>query len=411
MEPNTDEKDHDANVNSKKEKEEEEEQNKEEEVTPAIKSFDDLDISPELLRGIFGYGFETPSLIQSTAIVPMIEKRNLIAQAQSGTGKTGAFSIGSLSRVDVASTATQILILSPTRELATQIADVVTKIGSMMTGLHVKTIIGGTAIRDDARDMQRTVPHVIVGCPGRVYDMIRRKYIELDQLRLIVLDEADEMLSTGFEEQIYNIFQMIPEAATVSLFSATLPPDILRISSRFMKDVVTIRVAADKLSLDGIKQYYVPVENDQQKYETLKDLYQNISMAQCIIYCNSVQRVCTLYDAMTGDQFPACCIHGKMDRGEREEAFNKFKSGESRVLISSDITARGIDVQQVNMVINFDIPSNVHNYLHRIGRSGRWGRKGTAINLVVKRDKYMVEDIEAYYCCQIDPLTEEVLGR
>jgi translation initiation factor 4A len=384
---------------------------KEKDMEEAIKSFDELDISPNLLRGIFSYGFETPSLIQSTAIKPMIEKRNLIAQAQSGTGKTGAFSIGALSRVVTALHKTQILILSPTRELAGQSAGVITKIGSMMPELHVKTIVGGTAIRDDARDMQRTIPHVIVGCPGRVYDMVCRKLIELDQLRLIVLDEADEMLSTGFEEQIYNIFQMIPETATVALFSATLPPDILRISARFMKDPVTISVAADKLSLDGIKQYYVSVENDQQKYETLKDLYQNISMAQCIIYCNSVQRVCTLYDAMMGDQFPACCIHGKMDRGERERAFNQFKTGESRVLISSDVTARGIDVQQVNMVINFDVPSNVHNYLHRIGRSGRWGRKGTAINMVVKRDKGLVEDIEAYYCCQIDPLTEEVLGR
>ena len=377
----------------------------------AIKSFDDLDISPNLLRGIFSYGFETPSLIQSTAIKPMIEKRNLIAQAQSGTGKTGAFSIGALSRVDTSVKETQILILSPTRELAGQSADVITKIGSMMPELHVKTIVGGTASRDDARDVQHTVPHVIVGCPGRVFDMIRRKYISVDHLQLMVLDEADEMLSTGFEEQIYNIFQLIPEAATVSLFSATLPPDISRISSQFMKDPVTITVAADKLSLDGIKQYYVAVDNDRQKYETLKDLYQNISMAQCIIYCNSVQRVCTLYDAMTGDQFPACCIHGKMDKADREHAFNQFKSGESRVLISSDVTARGIDVQQVNMVINFDVPSNVHNYLHRIGRSGRWGRKGTAINLIVGRDKYLVEDIEAYYCCQIDALTEEVLGR
>ena len=229
----------------------------------AIKSFDDLDISPNLLRGIFSYGFETPSLIQSTAIKPMIEKRNLIAQAQSGTGKTGAFSIGALSRVDTSVKETQILILSPTRELAGQSADVITKIGSMMPELHVKTIVGGTAIRDDARDVQHTVPHVIVGCPGRVFDMIRRKYISVEHLQLMVLDEADEMLSTGFEEQIYNIFQLIPEAATVSLFSATLPPDISRISSQFMKDPVTITVAADKLSLDGIKQYYVAVDNDR----------------------------------------------------------------------------------------------------------------------------------------------------
>lgn len=397
------------NLSSAPKEEEEEEEVKQESV--AIKNFDELEISSNLLRGIFGYGFETPSPIQSTAILPMIEKRNLIAQAQSGTGKTGAFTIGSLSLINLEKKQTQVLILSPTRELATQSAEVATKIGAMMPDLHIKTIIGGTAIRDDARELQNTVPHVVVGCPGRVQDMIRRRYIDLSALQLIVLDEADEMLSVGFEEQVYHIFQALPESAQVALFSATLPPNILRLSEKFMRDPVNISVAPEKLSLDGIKQSYVLLEGDQQKYDTLKDLYQNISMAQCIIYCNTVGRVEQLYEAMTNDSFPCCCIHGKQEKADRDRAFQAFKSGESRVLISSDITARGIDVQQVNMVINFDVPSNMQTYLHRIGRSGRWGRKGTAINLATKRDKFVLEDLEGYYCCQIGELTEELLNN
>lgn len=374
-------------------------------------NFDELEICPNLLRGIFGYGFEKPSPIQSTAIIPMIEKRNLIAQAQSGTGKTGAFTIGSLSRVNTDSNETQVLILSPTRELSVQIAEIITQIGARMSGLHVKIMVGGTAIREDVRDIQNHIPHVIVGCPGRVFDMIRRNHIDLIRLRVIVLDEADEMLSVGFEEQIYNIFQAIPESTSVALFSATLPGNIMRLSEKFMKNPVNISVSPEKLSLDGISQYYVEISNDQQKYETLKDLYQNISMGQCIIYCNSVQRVCQLHETMSNDDFPVCCIHGKMDKDERNQAFQDFKNGGKRVLISSDITARGIDVQQVNMVINFDLPSNMHNYLHRIGRGGRYGRKSISINLILKRDKTLMEDIQSYYHCQINALTDEAIGR
>ena len=398
-------------IEHKEDDNQDQDQQSKEPTHPTIKSFDELDISTELLRGIYGYGFEIPSEIQSTAILPMVEKKNLIAQAQSGTGKTGAFTIGALSRVDPEISETQVLLLAPTRELAQQSANVVSKIGAMIPDLHVKLLIGGNALRDDLREIERTLPHVVVGTPGRIFDVIRRRYLELTGLRLIVLDEADEMLSFGFEEQIQNIFQMMPTDTTIALFSATMPPNIIRISNQFMKDPVSIRVALDKLSLDGIKQFHVELENDHQKYATLMDLYQNISVAQCIIYCNSVQRVDTLAVAMRKDSFPVSCIHGRMNRQEREEAFQAFKNGESRVLISSDITARGIDVQQVNMVINFDVPTNMHNYLHRIGRSGRWGRKGTAINFATKRDMHLIHDIEKYYTCKIEALTEEALGR
>jgi len=218
------------------------------------------------------------------------------------------------------------------------------------------------------------------------------------------LDEADEMLSSGFKDQVYNIFQHLGKNTQIALFSATLPPNIYNITSKFMRNPVRISVAAERLTLDGIKQYYVAVDDDRQKYMTLKDLYRFISVSQCIIYCNSIKRVSDLCDAMKEDNFPVCCIHSSMDKAEREKSFNDFRSGGARVMISSNVTARGIDIQQVSVVINFDLPKDMHTYIHRIGRSGRWGRKGTGINFITRRDTSKIREIEQYYNCQIDEL-------
>lgn len=369
-----------------------------------INNWDDLDINKDLLRGIYAYGFEKPSPIQKKAIKPMMEKRDLIAQAQSGTGKTGTFSIGALSLVDVTDKTTQVLILSPTRELSKQTASVITSIGSMMNGLIVQTIVGGTSINEDSYTLKNNTPHVITGCPGRIYDMIRRGHIHSETIKLVILDEADEMLSSGFKEQIYNIFQYFSNDIQVALFSATLPEYIYNITNKFMRNPVKISVKTEQLTLEGISQYYVAIEDDRQKYATLKDLYSVISMSQCIIYCNSVKRVADLYDAMVEDGFPVCRIHSGMDKTERNAAFSEFRTGKYRVLISSNVTSRGIDIQQVSVVINFDVPKCVHNYLHRIGRSGRWGRKGIGINLITRRDVTIMKDIEAHYSCQISEL-------
>lgn len=333
-----------------------------------------------------------------------MERRDLIAQAQSGTGKTGTFSIGALSLLDINDKTTQVLILSPTRELSKQTANVITSIGGMMTGLTIQTIVGGTSINEDSHTLKNNTPHVITGCPGRIYDMIRRGHIHSKTIKLVILDEADEMLSSGFKEQVYNIFQYFSNEIQVALFSATLPDYIYNITNKFMRNPVKISVKTEQLTLEGISQYYVAIEDDRQKYATLKDLYSVISMSQCIIYCNSVKRVADLYDAMVEDGFPVCRIHSGMDKVDRNTAFGEFRTGKYRVLISSNVTSRGIDVQQVSVVINFDVPKCVHNYLHRIGRSGRWGRKGIGINLITRRDVTIMKDIEAHYSCQISEL-------
>jgi superfamily II DNA/RNA helicase len=368
-----------------------------------ISNWDELDIDNDILRGIYAYGFEKPSPIQTKAIKPIISGKDIIAQAQSGTGKTAAFTIGALSTVNLLDNFTQVLVLSPTRELCSQTASVINSIGSMMKGLRVHTLFGGTFIEDN-QDNVKLVPHIICGCPGKVYDMMRRNKITSYQIKLLILDEADEMLSDGFKEQIYSIFQYFNSNIQVALFSATLPNNIYSITSQFMRNPVKICVKTESLTLEGISQYFIGIDDDKQKYLVLKDLYSYISLSQCIIYCNSVKRVSDLYDAMLEDEFPVCCIHSNMEKQERDNSFIDFKNGKYRVLISSDITARGIDIQQVSVVINFDISNCVHKYLHRIGRSGRWGRKGVGINLVTRRDVSKIKDIESYYSCQINEM-------
>jgi translation initiation factor 4A len=247
-------------------------------------------------------------------------------------------------------------------------------------------------------------PHIVVGCPGRVYDMLRRKKIKQSTLRLIVLDEADEMLSSGFKEQVYNIFQYMPGEIQVALFSATMPHDLVTLTDKFMRNPIKVLVKADQLTLEGISQYYVAVDGDDIKYGCLKDIFGSISLSQSIIYCNSVKRVQDLYDAMISDDYPVCQIHSGMSKDDRANSYKEFKNGKQRVLISSNVTARGIDVQQVSTVINFDLPKCVHTYLHRIGRSGRWGRKGIGINFVTKRDIRKLKEIEQHYQTQIQEM-------
>ena len=367
-------------------------------------TWDEFELNPDLLRGIYAHGFEKPSPIQSKAIKPILDGNDLIAQAQSGTGKTGTFSIGALSKVVTSENSNQILIMVPTHELAHQITTVISSLSGMMAGIRIKTIVGGSSIDDDVDEMRENPPHVIVGCPGRVFDMIRRRHINANKLKLVILDEADEMLSSGFKEQVYNVFKYLNKNVQIALFSATLPNNIFQITNKFMRNPVKICVKAESLTLEGIKQYFIAINDDREKFLTLKDLYQSISVSQCIIYANSVKRVNDLYEAMKEDGFPVCCLHSNMEKSEREKVFKEFRNGSSRVLISSNVTSRGIDIQQIGVVINFDLPKDIHNYLHRIGRSGRWGRKGTGINLITRRDIQKMKEIEQYYCTQINEL-------
>jgi translation initiation factor 4A len=366
-----------------------------------ISSWDELDIDPNILRGVYSHGFERPSPIQQKAIIPIIQGKDIIAQAQSGTGKTATFSIGALSLIDLTENETQVLIMSPTRELCQQTTSVIKSIGCLMDGLRTKMLFGGTDMDQGSSFLERNVPHIISGCPGRIHDMLRREKLSTKKIKLIILDEADELLSAGFKEQVYNIFQRLNSNIQVALFSATLPESLMPIVNKIMRDPVKIIVKNEMLTLEGIRQYYVAVEDDREKYVTLKNLFSYLSLSQCIIYCNSIKRVIELYQAMKEDGFPVGCIHSNMDKVDRDKSFQNFRLGESRVLISSNVTARGIDIQQVSVVINFDLPKCIHTYLHRIGRSGRWGRKGVGINFITRRDVQKIKEIESHYVCEI----------
>ena len=372
-----------------------------------VNEWSELNLKENLLRGIYSYGFETPSPIQKKAIMPILNGKDVIAQAQSGTGKTGAFTVSTIQCVDETINEIQGLILAPTRELAIQIHRVVTDIGKFTDNLKCGLCIGGRSMEQDTKDLA-TKPQIVVGTPGRIHDLLRRRRIDPKTIKLLVLDEADEMLSIGFKEQVYNIFQFLGNKIQVGLFSATLPVEIQALTEKFMREPVKILVKTESVTLEGIKQYYVALENDSQKYETLKDLFGSITVNQCIIYCNSIKRVNDLCDALRNDNFPVCCIHSGMEKEERSKSYKDFINGSSRVLISSNLTARGIDVQQVSTVINFDLPKDIHTYIHRIGRSGRWGRKGVGINFITQYDVRKMKEIEQYYDTQIEELPSSI---
>ena len=362
-----------------------------------------VSLNVKLLRGIYMYGFEMPSEIQKKSIIPMTRGNDIIAQAQSGTGKTGSFVVSSLQLIDHSIEKTQILLLSPTRELAEQNFKIATAMSKVLK-TKMQLLIGGTSTETDKEKLQNDVPHMVVGTPGRVQDMLSRNALVSSNIRCVVLDEADEMLSSGFKDQMYNILQFMPSEVQIALFSATLPVDVLQLTNKFMRNPYRILVESKELSVEAIKQYYVSVEDDMQKYHTLKDIFKRISMAQSIIYCNSVKRVQDLTEAMNQDGFPVAAIHSSMTDDERRDCIQKFRGGKYRVLISSNLTARGIDVQQVSVVINFDITKCKHTYLHRIGRSGRWGRKGLAINFITRRDIKHMKEIETHYNTNIQEL-------
>jgi len=371
-----------------------------------VDSFDDMNLKEELLRGIYGHGFEKPSAIQQRGILPIIQRKDTIAQAQSGTGKTGTFAIAGLQMLDPKETDCQILILAPTRELAQQIHKVIQELGTYLN-VTSRACVGGTAVREDVQHLSSGV-QVVVGTPGRVNDMINRGALRLEKLKLFVLDEADEMLSRGFKEQIYDCFQFLPADVQVALFSATMPNEILQLTERFMRDPVQILVKKEELTLDGIKQYYVAVEKEDYKLATLIDLYESLTIQQAIIYCNTRRKVNWLTDKMKQQDFTVSSMHGDMQQQERDLIMKEFRSGSTRVLITTDLLARGIDVQQVSLVINYDLPMNRENYIHRIGRSGRYGRKGVAINFVTDEDEEKLREIEQFYNTQVDELPMEV---
>merc|ERR1712228_829287 len=339
-------------------------------------------------------------------IIPVISGNDTIAQAQSGTGKTATFSVAALQCVEANNPDCQVLILAPTRELAQQIHKVLNALGDYMN-VASHACVGGTAVRADIERLQKGV-HIVVGTPGRVNDMINRNALRLEKLKIFCLDEADEMLSRGFKDQIYDVFQYLPSEVQVCLFSATMPVEILNMTKRFMRNPVRILVKKEQLTLDGIKQFYVAVEREDWKLATLYDLYESLTITQAIIYCNTRRKVMWLTDKMKQHDFTVSAMHGDMYQKERELIMKEFRSGSTRVLITTDLLARGIDVYTVSLVINYDLPMNRENYIHRIGRSGAYGSKGVAINFVCDNEEQKLNDLMTYYSTKIEELPMEI---
>lgn len=375
-----------------------------------VKTFEELKLKDEILQGIYSYGWDKPSAIQAKAILPILEGNDIVAQAQSGTGKTGTFSISALSVADPAIHAPQVLMLSPVKDLSVQTYKIIKSLG-VFSGLKVSLVIGkGLGKTEVNYGKREDIPppdfksQIIVGTPGRVIDCLERKRLNLSALRLLILDEADEMLSKGFKDQVKKIFGHLSEDVQIALFSATMPEDVLNLSRSFMRNPVRILVKAQQLTLEGIKQYYINVENETQKFDVLCDIYETISVTQGIIFVNSKQKADDLKERLEKKNHLISLIHGGYNQYERNDILDDFKHGKTRILIATDILARGIDIQQISLVINYDIPYRVEPYIHRIGRSGRWGRKGIAINLVTLDDATNLKKIERHYDTIIDPL-------
>ncbi|KAI9218882.1 ATP-dependent RNA helicase FAL1 [Blastocladiella britannica] len=369
-------------------------------------TFDSMNLKEELLRGIYAYNFDKPSAIQQRAIMPVISRRDVIAQAQSGTGKTATFSISILQNIDTAKRECQALVLSPTRELAQQIQSVLLALGDYLN-VQVHACVGGTSLGEDIRKLEHG-QHVVSGTPGRVFDMIKRGHLRTRNIKMLVLDEADELLNQGFKDQIYDIYRLLPPATQMVVVSATLPHEVLEMTGKFMSDPMRVLVKRDELTLEGIKQFFVAVEKEDWKYDTLCDLYDTLTITQAVIFCNTRRKVDWLTAKLRENKFTVSAMHGDMMQKDREAVMTEFRAGSSRVLITTDVWARGIDVQQVSLVINYDLPINREVYLHRIGRSGRFGRKGVAINFATNEDVRVLRDIEQYYSTQIDEMPMNV---
>ncbi|KAI0631239.1 DEAD-domain-containing protein [Trametes polyzona] len=369
--------------------------------------FEDMYLRRELLMGIYEAGFEKPSPIQEDAIPIALTKRDVLARAKNGTGKTAAFVIPSLQQVDVNKNKIQALLLVPTRELALQTAQVCKNLGKHM-GVQVMVTTGGTTLKDDILRLSETV-HVLVGTPGRILDLAGKNVADLSECPVFVMDEADKLLSPEFAPVMEQLLSYLPKDRQVMLFSATFPMIVKDFKDKHMKSPYEINLM-DELTLRGVTQYYAYVE-ERQKVHCLNTLFSKLQINQSIIFCNSTNRVELLAKKVTELGYSCFYSHAKMLQSHRNRVFHDFRNGVCRNLVCSDLLTRGIDIQAVNVVINFDFPKNSETYLHRIGRSGRFGHLGLAINLVTYEDRFNLYKIEQELGTEIQPIPQQIDNR
>ena len=379
---------------------------------PPCTSFDDMGLPENLLRGVYAHGFEKPSAIQSVAIMPLVKGRDVLGQAQSGTGKTGTFGIGLLSRIDPAKKATQALVMAHTHELAEQITSVIRALSGHMK-INVVLAVGGIPRHHNAREI-RAGAQVVVGTPGRVFDLAHSGDLRFTDLRMFVLDEADEMLRDRFADQVNEIVKIgLPETCRVAFFSATMPSEVKELAEKILRDPVRVTLKTAEVKLDGIKQYYVSLDDEAWKMDCFSDIFESLTISSSIVFCNTKERAERLYSALTDRGFPVSVIYGEpMTQAVRQQRMRDFRTGATRVLIATNLLARGIDVQSVSVVFNFDMPSfdDKENYIHRIGRCGRYGRKGTAISLLTPAEKDVMDQIASHYSFVPTLLPQDMKG-
>lgn len=370
---------------------------------PFVDKFDDerIALKQEILNGIYNYGFDRPSPIQRIGIKPIAEGKDLVLQSHSGSGKTATFLIGMLQKIDFNDNSTQAIIVSNTKDLSDQIYDVLKNLSKFCNVSSNLCVGGDMSSRYMSND---TIQQIIVGTPGRVCDLIQKKIINSNDVKIFVVDEADEVLSSGFRKQLKYIIQNLSKACQIVLSSATIPQEMSLIVKNILReDYVSILVKNEELTLDEIKQFYVPLE-EHQKMNCLLDIYRNMSIGQCIVYCNKKYRADELKKFLDENGYAAGINHGDLLPNERKEIMTQFRAGTIRILITTDLMARGIDVQAISLVINFDMPKYTQTYIHRIGRSGRYGREGAAINFVTRKEKNMLGYIERTFNTQIEQL-------
>jgi translation initiation factor 4A len=346
-------------------------------------NFDSLNLNQNLLKGVYLHGFTQPSKIQIKGISSINTGKDCILQSQSGTGKTATYLLGVLNRLEPTEKSCQGIIITPTRELAKQVFDVASDL-SKYTEHKIAKCTGGTDINQNRTELKSS--SVVIGTIGRLYHMISEKKINIHKLKFIVLDEADEILSDGMSDKLQEIFDKVPSGIQVILISATMSINVFNASKKFMHDPIKVLLKNSEVIVDLISQFYLDVETEELKFDTLLDLYNLVSTSQAIIFCNTIRKVEWLEQNLKQNNFPITVIHSNMNQTERDNVVQDFRDGKTRLLLTTDLLSRGIDIPQVNMVINYDLPPNKETYVHRIGRCGRFDKKGIAISMVKMTD-------------------------
>lgn len=348
--------------------------------------FDELNLNENLLKGIYLYGFTKPSSIQIKGIHSINSGKDCLLQSQSGTGKTATYLLGVLNKIDInieSQSKSQAIVIVPTRELADQVYNVAINLAKF-TEIKIIKCIGGSDMAENRDNIKKS--HIIIGTEGRILHMIKEKRFNIHGIKLMVLDEVDEMFTDDININIDYIFDKVPTNMQCCMISATMSPNVFNISKKYMHDPIKVLLKNSEVVVDLISQFYLNVENEELKFDTLMDLYSLISTYQAIIFCNTIRKVDYIKENLEKNNFEITCIHGKMTQDERDVIIKQFRDGKTRILLTTDLLARGIDIPQVNLVINYDIPINKETYIHRIGRCGRFDKKGISITMIKMDD-------------------------